>query len=144
MIRASDLTPFDAAAILIVLAAMNVFLFLLSGLEVVMVPANARLIPLGAGAILLVIGARILWVLGPLTALRPQPSPGRLAPVTLIWGGSRGGISIALAPGLAEAPARAVSLACTIMIVLLSVIAQGGSVERMFHFAPRRFDPSPP
>ena len=76
-------------------------LFLLIGLEVVTIPADGRLIVLGLAAIPLVLVARGLAVLGPLVAMRPFLSLGRLAPVTLIWGGLRGGISVALALGIA-------------------------------------------
>lgn len=117
---------------------LNAVLFLLIGLEVVMISADPRLLPLGAASILLVIAARAIAVLVPLAALRPLLSLGRLAPVTLIWGGLRGGISVALALGLPEGPARSVVLAATYMIVLFSVIVQGGSIERVLRFAQRR------
>lgn len=118
---------------------LNAVLFLLIGLEVVMVPADARLIPLGLAAIVLVMAARTISVMLPLAALRPLLSLGRLAPVTLIWGGLRGGISVALALGLPEGPAKTVALAATYMIVLFSVIVQGGSIERVLRIAQRRF-----
>ena len=56
---------------------------------------------------------------------------GRLALPTLIWGGLRGGISIALALSLPEGPARNAILAVTYVVVLFSVVVQGGSVGRL-------------
>jgi CPA1 family monovalent cation:H+ antiporter len=119
---------------------LNAVLFLLIGLEVVTVPDEMRLLVLGLLAIPLVIAARALSVLAPLTVMRPLLDLGRLAPVTLIWGGLRGGISIALVLGLPEGPARSVALAATYAIVLFSVIVQGGTIERVLAGAQRRLD----
>ena len=82
-------------------------------------------------AIPLVIAARAASVLASLAALRPVLDLGHLAPPTLIWGGLRGGISIALALSLPEGPTRSSALAATYMVVLFSVVVQGGTVERV-------------
>jgi CPA1 family monovalent cation:H+ antiporter len=63
--------------------------------------------------------------------LRPFISLGRLAPPTLIWGGLRGGISVALALSLPAGPARSAALTATYIIVLFSVIVQGGTMGRL-------------
>lgn len=122
---------------------LNAVLFLLIGLEVVTVPGEMRLLLLGLLAIPLVIAARAISVLAPLTAMRPLLDLGRLAPLTLIWGGLRGGISIALVLGLPEGPARSVALATTYAIVLFSVIVQGGTIERVLAAAQRRAETKP-
>lgn len=113
---------------------LNAVLFLLIGLEVVTIPADSRLIVLGLAAIPLVLAARAIAVVAPLAAIRPFLSLGRLAPVTLIWGGLRGGISVALALGLPDGPARSFALAATYIVVLFSVIVQGGTVERVIRW----------
>ncbi len=110
---------------------LNAVLFTLIGLEVVAIPSDLRLLMLGVAAIPLVLLARAMAVVAPLAAMRPFLSLGSLAPLTLIWGGLRGGISVALALGLPEAPARSVALAATYIVVLFSVIVQGGTVERV-------------
>jgi len=117
---------------------LNAVLFLLIGLEVVTIPGDMRLLVIGVLAIPLVLAARAASVLLPLAAMRPLLDLGRLAPITLIWGGLRGGISIALVLGLPEGPARSVALAATYVIVLFSVIAQGGTIERVLGWAKRR------
>lgn len=116
---------------------LNAVLFLLIGLEAVTIPADGRLILLGFAAIPLVLVARGVSVVAPLMLLRPILSLGRLAPVTLIWGGLRGGISIALALGLPDGPARAYALAATYIVVLFSVIVQGGTIERVIRWRSR-------
>ena len=110
---------------------LNALLFLLIGLEVVAIPSEASLLAIGAMAIPLVLLARAVSVLVPLTAVKPFLSLGRLAPVTLIWGGMRGGISVALALSLPHSAARDLALTATYLVVLFSVIAQGGSIERV-------------
>ncbi|MFM9829811.1 MAG: cation:proton antiporter [Sphingomonas sp.] len=110
---------------------LNAVLFVLIGLEVVTIPSDFRLIVLGLAAIPLVLAARALSVTGPLMALRPWLSLGPLALPTLIWGGLRGGISVALALGLPDGPARATLLAATYIIVLFSVIVQGGTIAKL-------------
>jgi len=120
---------------------LNAVLFLLIGLEVVTIPWDPRLIALGVAAVPLVLLARGLAVIAPLSVLRPILSLGRLAPLTLIWGGLRGGISVALALGLPDGPARSIALAATYIVVLFSVIVQGGTIERVLARA-RRHEPS--
>ena len=107
---------------------LNAVLFLLIGLEVIIIAGNPRLIALGILAIPLVILVRCVSVAGPLFAMRPWLSLGRLALPTLVWGGLRGGISIALALSLPESPVRTVILATTYIIVLFAVVVQGGSI----------------
>jgi CPA1 family monovalent cation:H+ antiporter len=110
---------------------LNAVLFLLIGLVVVTIPFDLRMVIAGVAAIPLVLAARAISVLLPLAGLRPFMSLGRLAPPTLIWGGLRGGISIALALSLPEGPARSAALTATYIIVLFSVIVQGGTIGRV-------------
>ena len=113
---------------------LNTVLFLLIGLEVVTIPGDLRLLVLGVAAIPLALAARSLSVILPLRAIRPKHRYGLVAPVTLIWGGLRGGISIALALGLPDGPGRAVILAATYVVVLFSVIIQGGTIKRVLEY----------
>lgn len=110
---------------------LNTVLFLLIGLEVVTIPADIRLAVLGLAAIPLALAARVLSVVLPLRVIGPTHRYGLIAPVTLIWGGLRGGISIALALGLPDGPARGIILAATYIVVLFSVIVQGGTIKRV-------------
>ena len=113
---------------------LNAVLFVLIGLEVVTIPSDSRLLLLGLAAIPLVLLARSLSVIGPLTVMRPFLSLGRLAVPTLIWGGLRGGISVALALGLPDSPAKPIALAATYIVVLFSVIVQGGTIARVLEW----------
>ncbi len=117
---------------------LNALLFLLIGLEVVTIPSEVSLIVIGAAAIPLVLLARAVSVLVPLVAVKPFLSLGRMAPATLIWGGMRGGISVALALSLPHSQARDIALTATYLVVLFSVIVQGGSIERVLAVISRR------
>ncbi len=110
---------------------LNAVLFLLIGLEVIAIAADPKLILVGAAAIPLVMLARILSVGAPLLAMRPLLSLGPMAMPILVWGGLRGGISVALALSLPESTMRTIILATTYMVVMFSVIVQGGSVGRL-------------
>ncbi|MBS0482930.1 MAG: sodium:proton antiporter [Proteobacteria bacterium] len=107
---------------------LNAVLFLLIGLEVVLITGQPRLLLFGLAAIPLALFARWLSVRIPLTLLRSRIDLGALAVPTLVWGGLRGGISIALALSLPNGPYRTSIVAATFVIVLFSVIIQGGSI----------------
>jgi len=110
---------------------LNAVLFLLIGLVVVTIPFDPRLIFIGLAAIPLVLAARAIAVMLPLTAMRRLLDLGPLAPPILIWGGLRGGISVALALSLPDGLSRSVELTATYIVVLFAVIAQGGTIARL-------------
>jgi CPA1 family monovalent cation:H+ antiporter len=72
-----------------------------------------------------------------MAGLKPFLNLGRLAVPTLVWGGLRGGISIALALGLPTGPARSIALSATYVVVLFSVIVQGGTIARLVRWLQR-------
>ena len=110
---------------------LNAILFLLIGLEVIAISPDPRLLAAGLIAIPLVLVARVTSVGVPLGVMRPFLSLGALAIPTLVWGGLRGGISIALALSLPDGAARTAILAVTYIVVLFSVIVQGGTIGRL-------------
>lgn len=106
---------------------LNAVLFLLIGLEVLVLAFAPALAWVGLAAIPLVLLARFLAVMVPVTLLsrRQHFTPGTVPVLT--WGGIRGGISIALALSLpeGEGSARAAILHATYGVVLFTVIVQG-------------------
>jgi CPA1 family monovalent cation:H+ antiporter len=110
---------------------LNAVLFLLIGLEFVAVAQGGKLILLGAAAIPLVLLARFISVGAPMLTLRPIVKLGPLAMPTLVWGGLRGGISVALALSISQNEARSVLLAATYVVVLFAVLIQGGTISRV-------------
>lgn len=107
---------------------LNTVLFLLIGLEVILLALETRYILAGIGAILIALAARIVAVGLPLAAMKRMIDMGPLALPTLVWGGLRGGISVALALSLPDSPIRAELLVATYAVVLFAVIVQGGSI----------------
>ena len=110
---------------------LNSVLFLLIGLEVIVLTMQPSLIVLGLLALPLVLLARTIAVGVPLLAIRPVKKLDRPAFPILVWGGLRGGISIALALSLPPGELRDALLTATFVIVLFSVLVQGATVGRL-------------
>jgi CPA1 family monovalent cation:H+ antiporter len=107
---------------------LNSLLFLLIGLEVLILRFDPASLLVAAAAIPIVIVARLLAVGAPLVV----PWVNRLMSgrnvLFLTWAGIRGGISVALALAVPEGPAKATILAATYAVVLFSVIVQGSTL----------------
>ena len=110
---------------------LNAVLFLLLGLEVLLVPAGAQVAGAALLAIPIVLLARLVSVAAPVMAmsLRGRFMRG-LIPI-LTWSGLRGGISVAMALSLPHVPSRDLVLACTYAVVVFSILVQGLSVRKV-------------
>lgn len=111
---------------------LNAVLFLLIGLEVLVVTFNPPLVVLALASIPIVLFARSVSVFLPLTILEPF-APGREpgAARVMVWGGLRGGISVALALSLPPGPERETLLTATYAVVLFSILVQGTTLPRL-------------
>ena len=110
---------------------LNAILFLLIGLEVLVLRAEAAFGWLPLLAIPLVLLARFLAVGGPGLMLgRWMPLVPGTIPV-LTWGGLRGGISVALSLSIPEVAEKSLILAATYTVVVFSLIAQGLTLRRV-------------
>lgn len=108
---------------------LNAILFMLIGLEVLVVRFEPAFAWIGVIAIPLTLLARTVAVGVPVTLLgRWQGFAPGTAPV-LVWGGVRGGISVALALSVPASQARELILVATYAVVLFTIIAQGLSLE---------------
>ena len=110
---------------------LNSLLFLLIGLEVLVIRVDLVSAEAALLAIPIVLLGRFLGVSIPLglVALRQTFTKGAI-PV-LVWGGLRGGISVALALSLPEGPEKAPILAITYAVVVFSIIVQGLTFKRV-------------
>ncbi len=111
--------------------ALNAVLFLLVGLEVVAFDFDKSYL---VAAILLIgvaLFGRFLAVMIPMTLFKAvtEMLPGTRR--ILIWGGIKGGISIALALSLPQFEGRDVILTVTYAIVVVSILVQGLTVGRL-------------
>ena len=114
---------------------LNSVLFLLIGLEVVAIAIEASFLIAGLISIVIVLAARAIAVGVPMALMmRFLPFTRGAFPV-LVWGGLRGGISIALALSLPDGAMRDLILSATYVVVVFSVVVQGASVGA----AARRF-----
>jgi Na+:H+ antiporter len=111
---------------------LNAVLFVLIGLEVLLVSFAGAYVVAGLLCIPLVLGARFVSVGLPvgLLRLRRQFSPNAVKVMT--WGGLRGGISVAMALSLPAGAERDVLLTATYAVVVFSILVQGLTVGRLF------------
>jgi len=110
---------------------LNAVLFVLIGLELLVLTFTMQYLLAGILMIPLVLLCRFIAVGIPITLLRPFRSFSKGAIRILTWGGLRGGISIALALSLPVGPNRAVIVAITYVIVAFSIIVQGLTIGRV-------------
>jgi len=104
---------------------LNVILFALIGLEMLIIPFESQWLIAGVLLILVVILVRVVSVGLPIQLIRLK---AKLAPnlvKILVWGGLRGGISVALALSLPDGESRDLVLFITYVIVVFSIVVQG-------------------
>ncbi len=124
---------------------LNAILFVLIGIEVVIVEFSGASGLAGALAIPLVLGARWISAGAPLLLLRRWlTTPAGALPI-LTWSGLRGGISVALALSLPFSPYRSTLVTMTYVVVCFSILVQGltvqGFVKRVLARAPASASP---
>ncbi|MGC9197929.1 MAG: cation:proton antiporter [Acidobacteriaceae bacterium] len=134
----------------------NALLFVLLGLEVLSIPFRRGDLLLGLLAILMVLAVRVgvvssmvgtVRALGLLSTSRKMRSPTAARPAdrlygssiaVLSWGGLRGGLGLALAFAVPSTPANRWILPTTYIIVVFSILVQGGSMNRLLRLRDRR------
>jgi CPA1 family monovalent cation:H+ antiporter len=118
---------------------LNAVLFLLIGLEVLVLSFTGPYLVAGALAVVVVLFARFLSVSVPVAILRSFRAFSPNVVAILTWGGLRGGISVALALSLPRSPEREVIVAVTYAVVVFSIIVQGLTIGPLI----RRLRPLP-
>ncbi len=107
---------------------LNALLFVLLGLELLILVFEGRFLVLGLLAIPLVLFARFIAVGAPIVLMRRWRTFTTGAVRVLTWGGLRGGISIALALSLPGGEERDLILTVTYVVVVFSIAVQGLTV----------------
>ena len=110
---------------------LNAVLFVLIGLEILILTFTKQYLLLSLLIIPFVLTARFISIGIPLTLLRRFRtfSPGAVRILT--WGGLRGGISVALALSIPPAPEKTLILIFTYTVVLFSILVQGSTIEKL-------------
>lgn len=110
---------------------LNAALFVLIGLEVLALEFTETFIAAGLVAIPLVLLVRGISVGLPITLLRFRREFSPKVVRILVWGGIRGGISVALALSLPPSSYRDLIIGTTYVIVVFSIIVQGLTIARV-------------
>ena len=104
---------------------LNAVLFVLIGLEVLVLVFIQEYLLAGLLAIPIVLLARFITVGIPITIMRRFRDFTPKAIQILTWGGLRGGISVALALSLPAGEMRDTLVAVTYAVVIFSILVQG-------------------
>lgn len=114
---------------------LNAILFLLIGMEMLVIKFTPVYIWLGAITIGIVLLARYLSVIIPISFLRLNTAFEKNAVTILTWGGLRGGISVAMALSVPRNMFGEMFVTITYIVVIFSIIVQGltiGKIARRF------------
>jgi CPA1 family monovalent cation:H+ antiporter len=109
----------------------NAILFLLIGLQMLVIKINPTIMIIGGLMVIMVLFARYLSVSFPVLFLRLWIKFEKNAVLMLTWGGLRGGISVALALSLPQALHRDEFVLITYIIVVFSIIVQGLTIGKL-------------
>lgn len=110
---------------------LNAVLFVLIGLEVLVLSFDVTYLYAGLVMIPLTLFARLISVGVPVSLMRLRKTFTPNVVRILTWGGLRGGISIALALTLPAGESREALLVVTYVVVIFSIIVQGLTVGKL-------------
>ena len=110
---------------------LNAILFVLIGMEMLILTYQNSYLLAGVIAIPLVLVSRYLSLWLPIRVFKDKLDFVPKTNLIMTWGGLRGGISIALALSLSEDMYRDMFLVMTYIIVVFSILVQGLTVEKL-------------
>lgn len=110
---------------------LNAILFLFIGFELFMLPDIEDHILLGIIAIGVVLLARLLSIVIPLKTILRNNVYSKGSIITLVWGGIRGGVSIALVMSMPQNEYKDLLLEVTYIVVLFSIVVQGLTIGKV-------------
>ncbi|AOW16356.1 sodium:proton antiporter [Polaribacter vadi] len=107
---------------------LNAILFVLIGMEMLLLVFEGKFIVAGLIAIPVVLACRYISLFLPINIFKKKLDFVPKTNLIMTWGGLRGGISIALALGLTSDMHRDLFLVITYVVVVFSIIVQGLTV----------------
>ena len=109
----------------------NAILFLLIGLEMLVIKIDSTIMLIGGIMILLVLMVRYVSIAIPIVFLRVWIKFEKNALAILTWGGLRGGISVALALSLPQVMHHDEFVLITYIVVVFSIVIQGLTIGKL-------------
>lgn len=109
----------------------NAILFLLIGMQILQVKIYPAIVYIGLVMILVVLLARWVSVYFPVLLMRFKMRFEKNAVAILVWGGLRGGLSVAMALSLPQSLHRDELVLITYIIVIFSIIVQGLTIGKL-------------
>ncbi len=110
---------------------LNTVLFVLIGMEVLIIKTSSTMIFIGLLMIVIVLMTRFISVWLPSVIIRLREIIPRRALIILTWGGLRGGISIALALSVPASLNRDILVTVTYIIVCFAILVQGLTINKV-------------
>lgn len=110
---------------------LNALLFVIIGPELLVIKFSTNFVVIGLIAIFVVLLTRYISVLLPSQIIRIKEEVNHSTILMLVWGGLRGGISIALALSLKPEFGKDLWVALTYFVVAFSILIQGLTVGRL-------------
>ncbi len=110
---------------------LNAILFLFIGFELLLIPNILSFWSIGLICIFIVLFCRFisLWIPTKIIPFKKKFESSTIK--ILVWGGLRGGVSIALALSIAEGPHKKIIVAITYFVVVFSIIVQGLTIGKL-------------
>ena len=108
---------------------LNSFLFSLIGLEMLSIKFDINILIIGIIVFFIVTIVRAISISVPILALEKIKKGTAKMLTVMVWGGMRGGISIALALSIPDMPQKNTIIGITYIVVVLSIIVQGLSLQ---------------
>jgi CPA1 family monovalent cation:H+ antiporter len=110
---------------------LNAILFMLIGIEVLVISFTRQSVLAGIIIIGIVLAARFVSVYVPISLIGIRNKFPRGVVRILTWAGLRGGISVALALSLPPGPEKNLILTTTYLVVLFSIVVQGMTIKKV-------------
>lgn len=110
---------------------MNAILFLFIGFELLLIEDLMDQILLGIATIFIVLLSRTLSIIIPARTILRKNTFSKGSLIVLVWGGIRGGVSIALVLSMPNSEWKDLLLEITYIVVLFSIVIQGLTVGKV-------------
>ncbi len=110
---------------------LNAVLFVLIGIELLVITVSGRYLVAGTAAIFVGLLARLISIGVPQFLMAPNSRFDLASLKVMTWGGLRGGISVALALSLPGGAERDQIIAMTYLVVVFSVLVQGLTLKHL-------------